>query len=121
MTKNGKIILGIIEEETCHPTAEDVYNIVQDKNYSMSLATVYNNLNSLCADGSIRRISIQNQIDRYDKIKPHDHLICKRCGMVKDVYLKNRKNELEKETGVEINNYDLQLYYVCKSCEEEPA
>lgn len=116
MTKNGKIILDLIEELTCHPTAEDIYRLLQDSDQPMSMATVYNNLNSLSAEGKIRRISVQDQPDHYDKLVPHDHLICKKCGKIQDLFLKNRKVELEKEAGLVIENYDLQLFYTCKNC-----
>lgn len=116
MTKNGKIILDIIEEVTCHPTAEEVYRIIFDKGYSMSIATVYNNLNSLSEEGAVRVISIQNQPDRYDKLTPHDHAICKKCGAIKDLFLKNRRDELERESGIPVEAYDLQMFYTCEKC-----
>lgn len=116
MTKNGKIILELIESEACHPTAEEVYRILADSENSMSLATVYNNLSALCQDGLIREITIPNQPAHYDKVMPHDHLICENCGAIKDLFLKSRKKELEKEAGVKIDSYDLQLYYMCEDC-----
>lgn len=116
MTKNGRVILDIIEDVTCHPTAEEVYGIVRERGFSMSMATVYNNLNSLSDEGAVRVISIQNQPDRYDKLEPHDHLICRKCGSVRDLFLKNRKLELEKEAGMMIESYDLQMFHVCEDC-----
>ena len=116
MTTNGKRILDIIEEVTCHPTAEEVYRIVHEKGISMSMATVYNNLNSLSDEGAIRKISIPNQPDRYDKLKPHDHLICSKCGAIRDVFLRNKKSEIENEIGHSINSYDLQLFHICEKC-----
>jgi len=116
MTKNGKIILELIEGLVSHPTAEDVYRIVYDKGYTMSMATVYNNLNSLSEEGLIRRVSISNQPDRFDKIKPHDHLICKKCGEIKDICLRDRKSDIEKESGITVDSYDLKVYHICEKC-----
>ena len=116
MTKNGKIILEIIEDVTCHPTAEEVHRILYEKGISMSMATVYNNLNSLSDEGAIRRISISGQPDRFDKLRPHDHLICSKCGNITDLFLKSRKGELESEIGHAIHSYDLQLFHICDKC-----
>ncbi len=116
MTKNGNIILNLIEEVTCHPTAEDVYQLLHDRQQSMSMATVYNNLNNLSMEGRIRKISIPGHPEHYDKLKPHDHLICSKCGKIEDLFLKNRKRELEKEAGTDIASYDLQLFHLCKLC-----
>ena len=118
MTKNGKIILDIIKEVTCHPTAEDIYHMLYEKGISMSVATVYNNLNDLYRAGAIRKISMHNQPDRYDKLERHDHLVCKKCGKIKDLFMKDFTKDVEKETNLSIDSYDLQLFYICELCKQ---
>lgn len=78
MTKNAEILLDIINKSFCHPTAEEVRKLAQEAGNSMSMATVYNNLNSLCQEGKIRRLTIADQTDRYDKILRHNHLVSKK-------------------------------------------
>ena len=43
-----------------HLTAEEIYNIVKQKNEKISLATVYRNLNLLSDLGIIRKIYLPN-------------------------------------------------------------
>ena len=45
MTKNGKLILAIIEASRDHLTADEVFIKAKEKNDKIVLATVYNNLN----------------------------------------------------------------------------
>ncbi len=116
MTKNGKIILSIIEASTNHPTAEELYRVLLDSDQPMSMATVYNNLNKLTSEGMIRKISVPDQPDHYDKLIPHDHLICKKCGKIQDMFLKNRIEDLKQEAGTPITSYDLQLFHICDNC-----
>lgn len=119
MTKNGQVILNIIEKASCHPTAEEMYRLIFKQGKAMSVATVYNNLNCLSEHELIRKISIPGQPDRYDNLNRHDHLVCRKCGKITDVYLTDRSKDFEQETGVKIDNYDLQLFYTCNQCQSK--
>lgn len=116
MTKNGKIILDIIESVTCHPTAEDVYQIAIKEGNKMSLATVYNNLSALYDEGLIRKLTNPDQPDRFDKLLRHDHLVCKRCGKISDLFLRDLTDILEDETKMEFDSYDLTIFNECEEC-----
>ncbi|MEG2003894.1 MAG: transcriptional repressor, partial [Clostridia bacterium] len=55
---------------------------------SISLTTVYRNLNSLADDNQILRISSSaGNSDRYDRtIVQHAHVMCERCGAFFDFF-----------------------------------
>ena len=72
----------------------------------MVLATVYNNLNALLKQGYIGVICVEGQPDRYDRVKKHDHLVCRKCGNILDVNLKDYTRSIEKCLGFEINSYE---------------
>ncbi len=116
MTKYSKGILGIVNRADRHMTAEQVFMEMKRQYPSIVMATVYNNLNSLCRTGLIRRMSIEGQSDRYDRTVRHDHLICRRCGELKDIFIADLTDRLKEETGLDIESYDLRLSYVCKAC-----
>ena len=77
MTKYEFQIYNLVNESRNHMTAEQVFDQLKESSPSVSLATVYNNLNKLCSAELIRRISLEGQPDRYDRTARHDHLICK--------------------------------------------
>lgn len=110
------IILRIIQESGEHLTAEQVFLILKKQYPSIVLATVYNNLNSLCEQGEIRKISLEGYPDRYDKTIRHDHLVCCRCGKLADAYFTDITKELERQTGFPIQGYDLKIRYLCPQC-----
>ncbi len=116
MTKNCKEILNLIYTSDDHMTAEGIFQKVTASGMKMSLATVYNSLNSLYADGHIRKLSFQNQNDRYDKAVPHDHLICRKCGKIKDFNFRDLIPDLSKKTGTSVLAYDLNVYFLCENC-----
>ena len=87
MTKNARSILDIINDSDSHLTAEQIYLQLKEKNKTVVLATVYNNLSYLYKEGLIRKLSVEGYPDRYDKIVRHDHLICRKCGKLSDILL----------------------------------
>lgn len=75
MTGQRRLILEAVLRADDHPTAMQVYERVAASMPNVSLTTVYRNLNRLTADGKIRRITIPNEPDRFDKtVYDHYHI-----------------------------------------------
>ena len=108
-------ILEIISSHA-HMTAEQVFFTLKQEYPGVVLATVYNNLNSLCQQGKIRKISVEGCPDRYDRNTRHDHLVCRRCGSLADIHLADITAQLEQQTGFAIDGYDLKIQYLCPRC-----
>ena len=117
MTKQKKLVLDIIENAHKHPTAEEVFFEARQQMPNIALGTVYRNLNSLVDEGFVRRITLSGTPDRFDKKKcDHDHLVCQKCGKLKDVFLNGIADEIKINSGNEIISYELNAYYICDSC-----
>lgn len=112
----GQSILKIINGTKDHMTAEQVFFTLKEQFPSVVIATVYNNLNRLYQQGSIRKISVSGQPDRYDRIAKHDHLVCGLCGNLADISLSDMTCDLEKQLGFPIEAYDLKIQYICPEC-----
>ena len=119
MTKYGKKILEIVSSSGSHMTAEEIFAVLRQTYPTVVLATVYNNLNRLWQENLICKVSVEGMPDRYDHIRRHDHLVCKRCGKLLDIDLGDLTGQLEKKAGISILSYDLKLIYLCKNCQEE--
>ena len=86
MTGQRRLILEAVLRADDHPTAMQIYERVAAEMPNVSLTTVYRNLNRLTADGKIRRITIPNEPDRFDKtVYDHYHIACEVCGFFGDV------------------------------------
>ena len=116
MTKYAQQILDIINTCSDHLTAEQIYLRLKASNSKIVLATVYNNLNLLCQQDRIRKVSLEGYPDRYDKIVKHDHLVCKKCGALSDICLSDLTAQLQEQIPEEIISYDLKINYICPSC-----
>ena len=104
MTGQRRLILEEVLKACDHPTAAQIYERVAASMPNVSLTTVYRNLNRLTADGRIRRITIPNEPDRFDKtVYDHYHIKCEVCGYFGDVmrvpYDSSIPARIAKESG----------------------
>lgn len=116
MTKYPKQILQIIQTSRDHLTAEQIFQELKQIYPAVVRATVYNNLHKLWESGAIRKVVLEGQPDRYDRLERHDHLVCKECGRLADVTLSDLTQQLEQQLGMPILSYDLKMTYLCQAC-----
>lgn len=113
-------ILKIVMDSYDHPTADTIYNRVQNIIPNISLGTVYRNLNALADNGYIKRIGVQNNQDRFDKIiSNHHHIRCVLCNSVKDIFFDISNDfcdKIELETDYKILSHDLVFEGICPNC-----
>lgn len=119
MTKYSNLIIELINHSDAHMTAEQIFLQLKKSEPKVVLATVYNNLNALSQKGLIRKLSIADSPDRYDKITRHDHLICQKCGEISDINFGDFTGELNRQLDEEIISYDLKAFYICLNCKEK--
>lgn len=68
-----------------HPTAEAIYQALLPHFPGLSLATVYNVLDSLCEKNLVSRVKTERGTMRYDAIEePHHHLYCESSDRMED-------------------------------------
>ena len=110
MTKYEKQIYEIVNKLAGHLTADQIFTELKKIYPSVSLATIYNNLNKLCEAGLIRKVSIEGSPDRYDRIEKHDHLVCTKCGRLTDICFEDLTASLKEQLGSSFFAYDLKVF-----------
>lgn len=116
MKANTQMIFDIISTSHAHLTAEQIYLKLKESSHKTVLATVYNNLKTLLNDGLIKKVSVEGYPDRYELAGRHDHLLCKKCGSLSDIVLRDLTSEIEEQTHEDIQSYDLKISYLCSNC-----
>lgn len=116
MTTYEREIYHIITGSVKHLTVEQIYAEIRNKYPKIVLATVYNNVNRLWNAGLIRKVTVENMPDRYDRIMRHDHLVCRRCGKLKDISFEDLTASLRSQLGETFLSYDLKVFYLCPEC-----
>ncbi|MFO7728027.1 MAG: transcriptional repressor [Desulfonatronovibrio sp.] len=123
LTRQRKIILEKLRQTQSHPTAVEVYDEVRKCLPNISLGTVYRNLDVLSKTGTIRKIETCGDQKRFDGTpEDHLHIICSRCGKVRDV-LSDFKIDIERLADIDsdftITGVRLEILGFCPECEQQ--
>lgn len=120
-SKQRQAILDIVTQQHAHLSAEEIYQAVKLLHPSISLGTVYRNLDILTETGAIYRASFADGRARYEMsaLGHHHHLVCLKCGKIEDIL----QCPMAKEMETFIDNYDFQpmhhyfeIYGHCGKC-----
>jgi len=117
-SKQRELVLKTVKANLIHPTALEVYGMTREVDPTISMGTVYRNLNLLAEQGKILRIKVPGGADRYDgTIEPHNHAVCTRCGMVMDYNFDfdELNSQLEK-SGFKCEELNITVRGTCKNC-----
>ena len=118
LTNQKRIILEYLRSVKTHPTAEKVYLEVKKKLPQISLGTVYRILNNLSEKKSITRIAAE--ASRFDgDTFSHAHYICRKCGVIFDIYKKYDVLKDKKIKVGKVENYQVYFYGICKKCSKK--
>jgi Fur family peroxide stress response transcriptional regulator len=89
LTPQRIAIVRLFAEDLSHPTAQDLFERLRPTFPSMSVATVYNTLDTLARvglAGIVRLPGKRGDAARFDPNgAPHHHAVCDRCGAVIDI------------------------------------
>jgi len=123
MTRQRQLVYEVLMAETTHPTADDVHRQVRKKMPSVSLATVYNCLETLVECGLIRQVNRDRDSSRFcGNLNEHAHFHCNACGSVHDIDLsENTLAELapKQATGFQVKQFEINFRGVCPQCQKK--
>jgi Fur family transcriptional regulator, peroxide stress response regulator len=123
LTPQRLSILSFLEDNTSHPTAEDIYRHVSKRFPTMSLATVYNTLETLKKKGELREITIDAAKRHFDPdVRLHHHALCNECKKIVDVFADFDLSPAAKElSGFNITGSHVEFYGLCADCRDKAA
>ena len=121
-TRQRQVILEELQKATSHPTAKDLYKVVQHRLPNISLATVYRNLDFLSQKDIIQKLDTSGKEARFD-CNPyrHYHVRCINCGRVDNVHDLSAdilENITDKLSDYEILGHRLEFFGVCPDCKK---
>jgi len=105
-----------------HPSPEIIYRHLKIKYPTLSLATVYKNLEALSRIGFAKKINPLSDHARYDgDVKQHSHFVCLSCRKVEDVHFEGLESlRIPDIPGSEhvITVKTIVFMGICKPCQE---
>ncbi len=103
-----------------HININRLYEDVKEKFESISLATIYKNINAMIKSTLLFEVKLQNEKSVYEIVKEnHSHLLCKKCGVVDDIFIDTNKivNDISDKHSFIIDQSDVVLSGICLNCQ----
>jgi len=111
-------IVSILESRG-HITIDNLYSELQKKFPTLSLATIYKNLNKMCENLFVSEVKIPHQKSVYELTKEqHSHIICSECQAIMDLELDvdSLVQEAHRKTDYSIKSSSLVFEGICPKC-----
>ena len=102
-----------------HINIDNLYDKIKDKFSSISLATIYKNINAMTKSSLLFEVKLPNEKSVYEMVKDkHSHLLCKDCGDVTDIKIsiKELESEVSQDHNFTIDQSDLVFSGKCERC-----
>ncbi|MFT4901647.1 MAG: Fur family peroxide stress response transcriptional regulator [Lentimonas sp.] len=116
-TKQREHIYALLLDKRDHPTADEVYARARSGMPSISLATVYNCLETLVECSLIRQVNFEREPTRYcPNLTQHAHFYCKATGKIIDIDLPDQVMEQLKHVvpaGFTTDHIDIAFNGTC--------
>ena len=120
MTDQRRAVYDALMGKRDHPTAVEVFMRVKGKMPSISLATVYNCLETLTGCGLVKSVNHDREPSRYcPNLHEHAHFFCTDCGGVADIPLRTKKRPhdiWELPDDVKIEGSEVAFRGLCPKC-----
>jgi len=126
VTHQRVTILTAIRSGPAHFTAQEVFELVNEKNPDIGFATVYRFLKKLSEENFVTEVRMGGLPARYEwsAKEHHDHLTCVKCQTI--VEFENQKIEelqvsIAQRNGFVLTHHILELYGICQNCREKDS
>lgn len=121
-SRQRELIIKILQENVVHATADFVYELIRKEISTISLATVYRNLNQLAEAGEICKITGLDGVVHFDHdTHKHYHFICIKCNKVYDVpyeVVPELEDQIMQKTGLQVIKNDIAFKGICHQCQK---
>lgn len=132
LKKNGEkftiqreVILETLYNSDEHLTPEALHQLIQKQHPELKtgIATIYRTLSRLEDSEIVTSLSFGAQGKKYElgAKDHHDHMICTECGNITefvDEAIEERQHKIANELGFKMQDHSMQIYGVCKNCQE---
>jgi Fe2+ or Zn2+ uptake regulation protein len=120
VTPQRQAIFRLLEGNDGHPTVEALYEAARSEMPTISLKTVYQTVHDLAEMGEVEVIDLGTGATRVDPNveHPHHHLVCTRCGMVRDVPLdlSDVRVPARLRHGFSVASVEVNFRGLCEGC-----
>jgi len=114
--------VAIVEElyKNGHMNIDDLYKNLLEKFPSISLATIYKNVNAMVEKIFLNEVKVPDTKTVYELVKEeHSHLICSSCGKIEDIIIDTSvlNNTLSAVSNFKVDNTEVVFQGTCEKCQ----
>lgn len=120
ITPQRRLILEVLQESNRHLTANEIAERVKTIQPSVSVATIYRNLNLLVEAGLIGRLDLTEGPARFELFKGHNHyMLCLGCGRTikLDCPMEGKIQRIIEANNFEVASHHFEITGYCKYCQ----
>jgi len=102
-----------------HMNIDDLYKKLLAKFPSISLATIYKNVNAMLEKVFLSEVKVPNAKSVYELVKEeHAHMVCSSCGHIEDVIVVTSAlvKEASSLSQYKVDNSNIVLTGLCPKC-----
>jgi len=122
LTPQRREVYNVLLEDRDHPTATEVFIRAKKRIPAISLATVYNCLETLVECGLAKQVNVEREATRYcPNLSEHGHFVCESCGIVSDIPVSkggSLTQFLKVPSGFSVNHSEITLRGTCPACKK---
>jgi Fur family peroxide stress response transcriptional regulator len=120
MTDQRRAVYEVLTGKRDHPTAVEVFTRVRERMPSISLATVYNCLETLSDCGLAKTVTDERGPARYcPNLQEHAHFFCETCSAVSDIPLRSRRRPEDVwdfPENLTVSRHEIAFRGLCPKC-----
>ena len=118
LTPQRRQVYQVLMEKRDHPTATEIFVRAQKEMPSISLATVYNCLETMVGSGLVKAVHVDREPTRFcANLHEHGHFHCTECGHVTDIEFSPTESKGWKlPSGFLVTQQDVSLRGLCADC-----
>jgi Fur family peroxide stress response transcriptional regulator len=118
-TPQRREVFNVLLRQRDHPSAEEVFIRTKSAMPDISMATVYNCLDTLVKCGLVKQVNHDRGATRYcSNMQHHHHFYCDGCGGAFDIEADPEAGEpeLRMPPGFHIRNFEISFRGLCPGC-----
>ena len=120
ITPQRLMIFKILENNTSHPSAEEVFKRVKKIYPTVSFTTIYKTLETLRDLGEVQELIIDEDRKHYDpNTDIHHHIICSNCKKILDIFEDFSQHVKMPDTlkkDYTVSGFQISFHGMCKNC-----
>ncbi len=117
------VLLSLFEHGTHPQSAAELQQKIAKQGLKINKTTLYRQLDTLLEHGIIREIHLDDEVMRFELVRPgdhHHHLVCRGCRTIQDVDFDDGTSEAkklaERTFGFVTLEHRLEFFGYCKTC-----